>query len=105
MNDQVAIITGAASGVGVTEEIVGWDPPSGYAYRLISSAPLSNDTGEVSVTADGRGSRLRRAARFRSRLSLTAPLNATLVQHPHRLRPRQTAGVRSEQTEKNGRPS
>jgi hypothetical protein len=105
MNDQVAIITGAASGVGVTEEIVGWDPLSRYAYRLISSAPLSNDTGEVSVTADGRGSRVRRAVRFRSRLPLTGPLIATLVSHPIARALAGLARARSEQTDKNGRPS
>ena len=105
MNGQVTIITGAASGVGVTEEIVSWDPLSRCAYRLISSAPLSNDTGEVSVTADGRGSRVRRAVRFRSRLPLTGQLNATLVQQPIACALARLATARSDQTEKNGRPS
>jgi uncharacterized protein YndB with AHSA1/START domain len=64
----------------VTEEIVAWDPPRGYAYRLTSGAPLTHHRGEVSITADGGGSRVRWAVRFRSRLPLTGPLIAAVLQ-------------------------
>jgi len=64
----------------VTVEIVAWDPPRGYAYRLISGAPLTHHRGEVSVTADGGGSCVRWAVRFRSRLPLTGPLIAAVLQ-------------------------
>jgi hypothetical protein len=60
---------------------------------------------EVSVTADGRGSRVRRAVRFRSRPPLTGPLIATLVQHRIARARAGLARARSEQTDKNGRPS
>ncbi|HEY5190115.1 MAG TPA: SRPBCC family protein [Solirubrobacteraceae bacterium] len=92
-------------GSWVTEEIVGWDPPNGYAYRLISGAPLSDHHGEVSVTADGRGSRVRWAVRFRSRLPLSGPLIATLVQHRIAHALAGLARACSEQTAKNGRLS
>jgi len=67
-------------GSWVTEEVVAWDPPRGYAYRLRSGAPLSDHHGEVSVTADGSGSRVRWAVRFRSRLPLAGPLIAAALQ-------------------------
>ncbi len=67
-------------GSWVTEEIVDWDPPRGYAYRLTSGGPLSHHRGEVSVTADGSGSRVRWAVRFRSRVPLSGRLIAALLQ-------------------------
>ncbi len=67
-------------GSWVTEEIVRWDPPHGYAYRLTSGAPLAAHRGELSVTADGNGSRVRWAVRFRSRVPLAGPLIAILLQ-------------------------
>lgn len=105
MNDRVAIITRAASGVGVTQEIVGWYPPNSYAYHLISAQPLSDHRGEVKVTADGRGSHVRWAVPYRSRLPLTRPQIATLVQHRITRALAGLARARSEQTEKNWRPS
>jgi len=98
MNDRVAIITRAASGVGVTQEIVGWYPPN-------SAQPLSDHRGEVKVTADGRGSHVRWAVPYRSRLPLTRPQIATLVQHRITRALAGLARARSEQTEKNWRPS
>ena len=105
MNDRVAIITGSASVVGVTEQIVGWYPPNSYAYQLISGPPLSDHRIEVKVTADGRGSRVRRAVRFRSRRPLTRLLIVTLVRHRITRSLAGLAKARSEQTERNWRPS
>lgn len=67
-------------GSWVTEEIVAWDPPRGYAYRLSGGAPLSDHHGEIIIKADGHGSRVRWAVRFRSRLPLAGPLIAAALQ-------------------------
>jgi catechol 2,3-dioxygenase-like lactoylglutathione lyase family enzyme len=77
-------------GSWVTEEIVGWDPSHSYAYRLTSGTPLATHRGEVSVRADGSGSRVRWAVRFRSRVPLTGRLSATLL---HRSIARALAGL------------
>lgn len=63
----------------VTEEIVGWDPPHGYAYRLTGGAPLAGHRGELSVVAEDGGSRVRWAVRFRSRVPFTGPLIAAML--------------------------
>jgi hypothetical protein len=75
-------------------------PADCYAYHLISAVPLSDHRGEVKVTAGGRGSHVRWAVRYRSRLPLTRPQIATLVQHRITRALAGLARARSEQTEK-----
>jgi len=64
----------------VTEDIVGWDPPKSYAYELSGGSPLSDHHGEVHVLPEGKGSRIRWAVRFKSRIPLTGPLIASALQ-------------------------
>jgi catechol 2,3-dioxygenase-like lactoylglutathione lyase family enzyme len=67
-------------GKWVTEEIVAWHPPNGYAYRLVSGAPLADHHGELSVSAEGSGACVRWAVRFRSRVPLAGPIIAAQLQ-------------------------
>lgn len=67
-------------GSWVTEEIVGWDPPTSYAYELVGGSPLSDHHGEVHVMPEGEGSRIRWAVRFKSRIPLTGPFIASALQ-------------------------
>jgi catechol 2,3-dioxygenase-like lactoylglutathione lyase family enzyme/uncharacterized protein YndB with AHSA1/START domain len=63
-----------------TEEIVAWEPPNRYGYRLLSGAPLTDHHGELNVSADGNGARVRWAVRFRSRVPLAGPFIAARLQ-------------------------
>jgi len=65
----------------VTEEIVAWEPPNRYGYRLLFGAPLADHHGELSVSADGTGTRVRWAVRFRSRVPLAGPLIAAALRN------------------------
>jgi Polyketide cyclase / dehydrase and lipid transport len=58
--------------------------------KVASGTPLATHRGEVSVRADGSGSRVRWAVRFRSRVPLTGRLSATLL---HRSIARALAGL------------
>jgi hypothetical protein len=46
------------------EEVVGCDPPTRFAYNLLSGLPLRNYHSEVTVVPDGRGARLDWHSRF-----------------------------------------
>src|SRR5678809_543160 len=39
-----------APGLRIEEEVVSWDPPAGYEYRLLRGAPIRDHRGRISVT-------------------------------------------------------
>jgi len=45
-------------GVGSREEVVAWDPPGHLAYRILSGFPVRNYRADVSLTAEGTGTRI-----------------------------------------------
>lgn len=56
-------ITAAAT--AIEEEVILWDPPRRYDYRLTRGAPLRDHRGHVFVTPDGKGTRVQWTVRFR----------------------------------------
>ena len=46
------------------EEVVGFEPPSRFAYKLLSGLPLRNYTAEVTLAPSGEGTRLEWHSRF-----------------------------------------
>ena len=49
----VRVMRGA--GPAIVEEVVAWDPPNSYGYRLLGGAPLRNHAGHVSLRPVGEG--------------------------------------------------
>ena len=54
-------------GLGMTleEEVVRWEPPERYDYRVIAGAPVRNHSGHVMLREVGGGTEVRWAIRFR----------------------------------------
>jgi Polyketide cyclase / dehydrase and lipid transport len=51
-------------GVGSREEVVAWDPPGHLAYRILSGFPVRNYRADVTLTADGTGTRIEWAGTY-----------------------------------------
>ena len=45
-------------GVGSREEVVAWDPPGHLAYRILSGFPVRNYRADVTLAANGCGTRI-----------------------------------------------
>jgi len=43
-------------GLRIEEEVVSWDPPHAYEYRLLRGAPIRDHRGRVSVSGDEQAS-------------------------------------------------
>lgn len=50
-------------GPPLREEVIAYQPPSRFAYKLISGAPVRNHVGTVELHADGDGTRMVYAVR------------------------------------------
>lgn len=46
-----------AIGPAIVEEVVDWQPPHRYAYRLLKGAPIRNHRGQVSIEETPKGCR------------------------------------------------
>ena len=51
-------------GVGSREEVVAWDPPYHLAYRVLSGFPVRDYRADVTLTAEGTGTRIGWAGSF-----------------------------------------
>jgi len=51
-------------GVGSREEVLAWDPPDHLAYRILSGFPVRNYRADVTLTADGTGTRIEWAGTY-----------------------------------------
>jgi catechol 2,3-dioxygenase-like lactoylglutathione lyase family enzyme len=69
-----------AFGLRLTEEIVDWDEGRHYGYRLRTGVPFRWHRGDVFVHATDRGTHVRWAIRFESRIPLTGMLIAWILQ-------------------------
>lgn len=56
------------------EEVVVFDPPRRFAYRLLSGLPLRDYLAEVTITPAGDGSRILWTSTFRGRWPGSGPL-------------------------------
>lgn len=54
-----------APGLCVTEEVVSWDPPRAYDYRLLRGAPIRDHRGRVEVSRDGDATDVKWTISFR----------------------------------------
>jgi uncharacterized protein YndB with AHSA1/START domain len=50
-------------GPPLREEVIAYEPPTRFAYRLLSGAPVRDHVGTVELTPDGAGTRLVYAVR------------------------------------------
>lgn len=50
-------------GPPLREEVIAYEPPSRFAYKLLSGAPLRDHVGTVELSADGEGTRMVYAVR------------------------------------------
>jgi len=67
------------TGTAIEEEVVLWDPPHRFDYRLTKGAPLRDHRGHVFLTPDGDGTHVQWTIRFRPVVPGTgAPLRAVL---------------------------
>lgn len=69
-------------GLGMTfvEEVVEWEREHRYRYRLLRGAPLRDHSGEIRLTPDHGGTRLRWSIAFRGRIPLTGKPTAWVLQ-------------------------
>ncbi len=66
-------------GIGITEQVVGYEPPISYRYRVTRGSPFLSHQGEIRLRADGDHTQLTWTIRFRPRLPGTGrPLAALL---------------------------
>ena len=66
-------------GLSVTEQVVGYEPPRSYRYRVTNGSPFVSHQGEIRLRADGDHTDLTWTIRFRPKLPGTGrPLAALL---------------------------
>ena len=66
-------------GVGSREEVVAWDPPGHLAYRILSGFPVRNYRADVTLTADGTGTRIEWAGTYDPKWPGTARILAKVL--------------------------
>ena len=59
----VRVMTGP--GMRIEEEVISWDPPNGYQYRLLRGAPIRDHRGEITVKDSGGASQVQWTVQFR----------------------------------------
>ncbi len=67
-----------AMGLTLEEEVVEYDPPRGYVYRIIKGLPVSH-LGEVKVVPRGAGATIDWRVELTSRVPLLAPLTVAAL--------------------------
>lgn len=60
----------SAVGPPLREEVIAYEPPSRFAYKLLSGAPVRNHVGTVELHADDAGTRMVYAVRTEPTLPL-----------------------------------
>jgi uncharacterized protein YndB with AHSA1/START domain len=65
----------------VVEQVVAWDPPRGYRYRVIEGSPLVCHQGEVRLVPTGNATELSWTIRFRAKLPGTGSAFRALINH------------------------
>ena len=66
-------------GLSITEQVVGYEPPRSYRYRVTKGSPFVSHQGEIRLRADGDHTELTWTIRFRPKLPGTGrPLAALL---------------------------
>lgn len=63
-------------GLVIEEEVVAFEPGRRLGYRLIAGAPIRDHTGEVTLSAEGTGTRVRWSVGFRPMIPGTGRLLA-----------------------------
>lgn len=63
------------AGPPMREEVIGYDPPRRFSYRLLSGLPLRDHVGTVELTRENGGTRITYAVRT----TPTVPLGGALV--------------------------
>jgi hypothetical protein len=61
-------------GVGSREEVVVWDPPHHLAYRILRGFPVRNYRANVTLTAEGGGTRIEWVGTFDPKLPGSGPV-------------------------------
>jgi uncharacterized protein YndB with AHSA1/START domain len=59
-------------GPPLREEVIAYDPPSRFSYKLLSGAPVRDHVGTVELSADGSGTRMVYAVRTFSTLPVVS---------------------------------
>ena len=65
-----------AVGPAVVAEVVEWEPPNRYVYKLLSGAPIRNHRGQVTVEETPRGSK----ATWRIEFEAVLPLSGFILE-------------------------
>ena len=60
----------------VVEEVVEWEPPNRYVYKLLRGAPIRNHRGQVTVEETPSGSR----ATWRIEFEAVLPLSGFILE-------------------------
>jgi len=63
----------------IEEEVVAWDPPRSYGYKLVRGAPLRNHAGRVTLDSSGSGTEVTWSVRFDPIIPGTGWLFATVL--------------------------
>jgi uncharacterized protein YndB with AHSA1/START domain len=66
-------------GQRIEEEVVAWDPPRAYEYRLLSGAPVRSHRGRMAVVAEGRGARVDWTVDFEPAVPFTGTVMAAAL--------------------------
>jgi uncharacterized protein YndB with AHSA1/START domain len=66
-------------GPPLREEVIAYQPPSRFAYKLLSGMPVRDHVGTVELSPDGEGTRMVYAVRTASTLPLVGPVVIAVV--------------------------
>jgi uncharacterized protein YndB with AHSA1/START domain len=66
-------------GPPLREEVIGFQPPSRFSYKLLSGAPVRDHVGTVELTPQGGGTKVTYALRTFPTLPLVGPLVIAVV--------------------------
>ncbi|MGE5407431.1 MAG: SRPBCC family protein [Syntrophothermus sp.] len=66
-------------GPPLREEVLTFEPPTRFSYRLLSGAPLRDHVGTVELEAEGTGTRMVYAVRTFPNVPLVGPLLVAVV--------------------------
>jgi len=73
-NGTGAIRVLSAVGPPLREEVIAYEPPTRFAYKLLSGLPVRNHVGTVELHADGAGTRMVYAVRSEPTLPVVGAL-------------------------------
>jgi len=73
----IRVLTSA--GPPLREEVIAYEPPHRFSYKLLSGAPLRDHVGTVELTAEAGGTRLVYAVKTTPTLPLVGPVVVAVV--------------------------